>query len=362
MKKLIYVAGGECKGGPGVAKKINNELKAFQLNGIDTKLIFVDEKTKLGKAMPLSSSFAWNKIPTEEADFLYIRWEPVSYPFIQFLKRWKLKNPEIKILMEIGMYPYEDELRKLSNRITILRDNIYKKQLIKYIDQITISTNFKEVFGIPAMELVNCISVDEEYVPERKYYREDSVINIVAVASIAYYYGYDRLIRGLIKYYKGNNLRNRVLFHLVGEGSGLEELKKMCRDNKLEEYVKFYGYKSGKDLDDIYELADIGIDVLGGHRKGDIWFGTLKSREYMCKGLPFVTEYALPENISPIYKYILKVPDDESDIDVQAIVDFFNEIKKEPRETTIRNMRNFAYSYCDISVAMRPVIYYLLED
>jgi hypothetical protein len=277
------------------------------------------------------------------------------------IKKWKMKNPNIRIVLEIGMYPYEDEMKKLSNPITLYRDKYYRKYIKYLIDRIAIFTPFNEVFGVPAIEMVNCISVDEIKIPKRKKYRADNTINIIAVASIAYFYGYDRLIKGLWNYYKRGGTEN-IVFHLVGEGDISTELKVLVNNLKLNEHVVFHGFKTGEELDQIYELADIGIDVLGGHRKGDIWFGTLKSREYMCKGLPFITEYTLPDDLKQIYRYILKVSDDESDIEVEKIVEFFNEMKQESRESTIKHMRDFAYSYCDISVAMKPVINYLLEE
>lgn len=360
MSKLVYVAGGQWTPETGVGKKIANELKAFQMNGIETELILVEHNPKWKKAIPFSSSYKWDCVDVHDADYIYIRWEPVSAPFIRFLKRCKANNPHAKMVMEIGTYPYLDELKHFSNPVTIARDYYYQKFLKNYISIIFTFTSFDRIFDIPVVELVNCISVDNISVPKRQEYRDDKVINVIAVASLAYYYGFDRFLKGMADYYKKEQ-EYEVRFHLVGDGTILPELKELCRELKLDQYVTFYGYKTGKELDDIYELADIGIDVLGGHRKGDIWFGTLKSREYMSKGMPFITEYALPEGIAPIKKYILKEPDNEQNIDIEELVTFFEMIKTEDRAKTIENMRGFAYSYCDYRVAMSPVIDKLKE-
>lgn len=361
MERLIYYSGEETSGDGGVSKKIRNQIKAFRNNGINAEWNIVYRKKKLLRILPFSSSFQWGKLQTPDVDYIYIRWEPESYPFIRFLGRIRKKNPACKIIMEIGTYPYEKELKKFSNPVTIIRNKIYRTFLKKYIDLITIYTDFDSLFGIRTLKLVNTIDVRNVITPKRLYYRNDNVINVIAVASIAYYYGFDRFIRGLSAYYKSDHPYYKVYLHLVGQSADnsntLDELKELCKNLDISQYVIFYGFRSGKDLDDIYEKADIGIDVLGGHRKGDIWFGTLKSREYMCKGIPFITEYPLPNEIAPIKKYILNTPADESDIDIQHIVDFFLSIKdKESRKDVIDNMRNFAMSYCDISVAMNPVI------
>ncbi len=364
MNRLIYVAGDRCATLPGVAKKIRNEIQAFKDTNIDTELIYVKSIRRIKKIVPFSSSASdWRSVGTIRADFLYARWEALSAPFLRFLCKTKKENPGIKIVLEIGTYPYIKELRKLSNNpLVIFRDKLYSLWIKNYVDRIVIFTDFDKVYGIPTIRAINCTKVDDIKIPIRKFYRQDNVINMVAVASVEFYYGYDRLLQGISDYYKSENYDTDVHFHLAGNGNEIPNLKAMCKKLNIESHVTFYGYIKGKELDDLYEIADVGIDGFGGHRKDDFYFGTLKSREYMAKGIPFVTEYPLPDNISPIYRYILKVPADESAIDVKAIIDFFKETKKESRESTIRNMRGFAYSYCDISVAMKPIINYLKEE
>lgn len=358
MAKLVYVM--ITRWGPetGVGKKIRNELKAFEMHGIETEVVEVEEKKKWQKILPFSSTHHWENVNIQGADYIYVRHETVNAPFINFLKRCKKNNPGAKIVMEIGTYPYYEEIKKVSNPLTVARDCFYQKFLKKYVDKITTFTSFEEIFGIPVIELVNCVEVDAVHPPKRDAYRNDKIINVIAVASVYYYYGFDRFLRGLAEYYKSEQAYE-VRFHLVGDGPALEELKQLSKDLHLDPYVTFYGFKTGKELEEIYELADVGIDVLGGHRKGDIWFGTLKSREYICKGLPFITEYTLPDNLQPIRKYLLKVKADPSPVCINDVVDFMIEIKNESRLTTIRTMREFAYSYCDVSVAMNPVINYL---
>lgn len=358
MNDILYIAGEECQDLPGVIKKIRNQIISFESKGIHTKLAFLERRKKIEMICPFSSSYRFDRIDTDDLDCLYVRWVPISYPMIKLLHDLKKINRRAKIVLEIPMYPYEGELKAFSNILTIYRDRFYRRFLKKYVDIIIVFTQFEEIFGIPTLQLINPIVVKDVPIPLRKVYRNDNVINIIAVASVEYYYGYDRLIRGLKNYYKTDH-KYEVDFHLVGDGGALSGLKRLSYELEIADHMIFYGFKSGKELDDIYELADIGIDVLGGHRKNDFYFGTLKSREYMCKGLPFVTEYPLPEDINEIKEYILKVPADESDIDVDSIVSFFLEIKKEERNVTIKKMREFAYSYCDISVAMDPVINYL---
>lgn len=357
--KLRYLAGEYLyEYVPGVKKKIENQIKEFNSNGINAEWYKIKKKPFIKKLLPFSSPFIWKNAVDNSVDVYYIRWEPTNYEFISLLRKIKKTKRNAKIILEFGMYPYYEEIKHL-NYLTLIRDRLYKNRIKEYVDVAATYTGHKEILGMKAIGLVNPIKVDDILIPHRTQYRDDSIINILAVASIEYYYGYDRLLKGIANYYN-NKGSDKVVFHLVGKGGELGKLTQLVDELEITQYVIFYGFKTGKDLDEIYEIADIGIDGLGGHRKGDIWFGTLKSREYMCKGLPFVTEYILPQTLSPINKYILKVPADETDIDVQAIVNFFKVIKNtESREETIKNMREFSYSYCDTSVAMKPIIDYI---
>ena len=111
MERLVYIAGDECQNGTGVAKKIRNEIKAFQNAGFETTLVFVNELPKWKKILPFSASFDWKHLDLpEKFEYLYIRWEPVSFPFIRFLRKCCKNNPRLKVVMEIGTYPYLEEL------------------------------------------------------------------------------------------------------------------------------------------------------------------------------------------------------------------------------------------------------------
>lgn len=72
---------------------------------------------------------------------------------------------------------------------------------------------------------------------------------------------------------------------------------------------------------------------------------TLKAREYAAKGLPFITSLKL--DIFENEKFVLHVPADESNIDVNEIVAFYDELylNKDAQELA-RNIREKAKSIC----------------
>lgn len=363
MKRLAYLLIGDFKESPGVMKKVKNEIKAFENAGIECELInVVDKNSKFVAALPFSSKQNFSKvIIPDNIDCLYVRHVPLTFPLVQLME--KAKDKGIKVVMEIGTYPsYRAELKEISNPITYYRDVFYANKLENIVDRIVICTNFTEVYNVPAVQITNMIKVDDIKQITSYFFGKDEAINVLAVARLAYWHGYDRFIEGLHRYYSTFNETRNVIFHVVGVGIAYDGLQNLARKYGLEEHVKFYGQLIGTTLDEMYEIADIGIDCLGTHRKDDTWFGTLKSMEYLGKGLPFITEYPIPESVNEVKKYILKVPADESPVDIESVISFYMKLKEEQKQDIVSNMRKFAYSYCDISVAMKPVIDYLLEE
>ena len=354
--KVAYISAKEDPEHSGVYKKIRGQIQGLKDSGIDVELIENKGIKRWKKALPFSTrSYDWGKIDIpNDTNVIYIRYQLSDFPFVRALKRWKRKYHNIPIILEIPMYPYINELKEISNGITLFRDRFYSRYIHKYVDRIVTFTSHEEILGVKTIQMVNGIEVDN--VKPKKTLKKRDQINIIAVALVNFSHGYDRLIEGMKEYYNVNKGKKNVVFHLVGEGSALPKLKKMVIDDGLEKHVIFYGFKSGEELDQLYDQADIGIDVLGGHRKGDFWFGTLKSREYLSKGLPFITEYEVPDNLKPIQKYILKVPDDESPVDIKEVIRFYERIAE---EDPIKDMRDFAKGYCDVSVVMKPLIDHL---
>ena len=100
-----------------------------------------------------------------------------------------------------------------------------------------------------------------------------------------------------------------------------EEYKKIAKDNNIEDHVIFTGKLSGKKLQDEYEDATVGVGSLGLYNNGMFIGSTLKTREYLLRGIPFV--YGCEElGISKDYPYALLVPNDSSTISINSILNF----------------------------------------
>ena len=163
------------------------------------------------------------------------------------------------------------------------------------------------------------------------------------------------MISSIAEYYKKPH-KKKVIFHIVGNGDQtVEKLKEIVHKNNLEKYVIFYGYKSGKELDEIYNKADIAVGCLGIFRKKIYKSSTLKVREYCAKGLPFIMgEEDLYIKEKP---FIYKVENDESIFDIEKIIEWYDNLKISPEE-----IREYAKNNLTWDNQMRKIINYILES
>ena len=114
----------------------------------------------------------------------------------------------------------------------------------------------------------------------------------------------------------------------------------MASQLHLEEYVFFYGSQAGKELDLIYDKADAGLGFFGLYKDKMSTISSLKSVEYLAKGLPVISGC------------------------VEDIVGFYDSVynNNKDRNSVHKEIRNFARQTGDMSVVMKPVINYILGE
>ena len=359
MKKVKYLSGKYISEElPGVDKKIISQIDQMKAFGLNVERIYVNKKKNILRAIPFSSTFAWNNIKVVDSDVLYIRMEPFSYPFIRLLKKCRRANPNIRIILEFPTYPYEGELIKL-HFITRFRDYIYRKQLYKYIDRAVVYLSQKDVFGIKPICIVNGIDVNS--IPVSYKRAPDGEIHLLSVASLQSYHGYERVIRGLKEYYQSEH-DIRILYDIVGDGEAESELKECVRTCGLNEYIHFHGRKTGKDLNPYFDNADIALGSFGLYKRGSNISSALKTREYLARALPVVSgcvEDVLHDRNLDFY---LEFENNETPIDMNTIIDFYNKIYVSSDYVSIlSSIRKFAEENVDNSIAFKPVVDYVLN-
>lgn len=368
-KRLLFLTTWDFSDGPstGITKKIKSQIKVFLKQGYEVDYTYISDnyvwiyekgirhkigKTKIGRKFSANLYLA-NYFRDKRYDFVYNRYGLSDPFFLSLLKR--LHENGCTIVVEIPTYPYDREKQSgLLWDILFKIDKIYRVKMNGVVDRIYTYSEDNQIWGIPTICSSN--GIDFDLVSMRKVEKKRESINLIAVAGLAKWHGYDRILRGMGEYYKEGEKRE-VQFHIVGEGSPIEEYKRIVEKYEIAEHVIFYGLKTGRELDSIYDQCSIGVENLGFHRTGVYRASTLKAREYAAKGLPFITSLKL--DIFENEKFVLHVPADESNIDVNEIVAFYDELylNKDAQELA-RNIREKAKSICDICVTMLPVIEY----
>lgn len=205
-----------------------------------------------------------------------------------------------------------------------------------------------ELNGVPAINIVNGVDV-ERVTPHVN--RPTPDIGFLALASMSRWQGYDRLIEALAAY-RGDA---DITLHMVGgEGDGsLAEWKRLARERGVDGRVRFYGALYGSRLDEVAARCDVGIGGLGLFRKGQLCSMTLKLREYMARGLPFV--YAVDDpDVPEEPRFCLRVPNDDSPIDIEELVNFARRAKADREVSGL--MRAYALEHMSWQNVLKNVL------
>lgn len=367
MKRILYYTARDMTNPTeGITKKIWNQIHALESYGFQVDAVYRknDEdlviwkngnekliKRKMKRPFKVEASrFLRIYLKKHRYDGIYVRYVYDDLQFHRLLKH--LKNAGTKIQIEIPTYPYDEELKdNLENKIVLFLDRAFRNKMKKYVDQIAVVSQDREVFGIPAVELKNGVNFDEIGLAVRNEKLKDC-INIIAVAGFAKWHAFDRMICGMGEYYQAGGNR-KICLHMVGDGAEMPLYQELAAKYGLGQKVKFYGFQSGARLEEIYSTADIALSSLGIHRIGLKTAQTLKSKEYGAKGLPIISEY-LVEEYPKGEAYQLVVPMDESPIDMEAVIRMYDAIEAENIEQERQTIRSAVQAEADIRAVMKP--------
>lgn len=332
----------------GISKKIRYQISALEKCGMDVRTCYYEVTPNggrqwmindevlvdLGKGMiaKLKKRISFHAIIRyiikEKIPFVYIRSYHNANPFtIHFVK--VLKNHGVKIFLEIPTYPYDQEYFSVKEKIELYTDKLFRHTFCKYIDAIITYSNDTEIFGKRTIRLSN--GIDFNHIPLRNSTKNiNNELHLIGVAEIHFWHGFDRLIKGLGAYYNSNP-EYKVYFHIVGNMSGKREQNEILTPIKeygLTPYVTLYGAKHGKELNELFNRADFAIGSLGRHRSGIYNIKTLKNREYAARGFAFM--YSEIDEDFDQMPYVMKVPADESPINISLLISFYRSLTISP--------------------------------
>lgn len=374
------------------SKDINDNLKVKfegQINGFqklgftvwkvyaEHKTIFLDNgqsKIKIKKSIFLNSNLYYHTFfylllyrsiisfidnTDIKFDFAYVRLMPEDFFWNKMLKTFRKKK--IKVVVENPTYLINDnENPKLF--IQILNSILKCFQLFighAKVDLFTlIGDRTSGVFrNSKAINISNAVDVTSYSL--RQPQLDSGKINVIAVASMCYWHGYDRLITAMVELTD----KPQIHFHLVGDdGDGsLLKWKEMVKNNDLSDYFSFYGRKFGKELDDLFNMCDVAVASLALYRTNCYYASELKLREYIARGIPFIhtaNDPSLDNNI--IGKYSLVLENNSSKIDIDNIIAFSMKLKKDQIHPMI--LRRYASEKLGWDVQLEKVVPILFND
>lgn len=350
----------------GVQRKILSQSRALALYGNQVDVLFHhggnthlykigDDKIltiKTGGSRSLILSTAAEMMSSY--DCFYIRYPLSDWKFLSLLKRIKSQNK--RVVVEIPTYPYDKQgIESFRGKLVHLVDKSFRTQLHKYVDRICTYSLDKEIFNIKTISTVNGYdfsTVQPTYLDPKV----SETISLIAVSGMWPLHGYDRFIKGLNDYYEHGGKRNIVL-HVVGSGYVEADYKALTQMYSLQEHVIFHGRQFGENLMKLYSTQAIGVNSLAIHREGLERESTLKTKEYAALGLPIISSSwvdAFSEEGNK--KYVLRVPADESNINIHDVVNFTDSLYLGRDIVEIRNeIRADGFNVCDMKVTLRGV-------
>ena len=351
MKALFVVFHG-FSAHSGISKKIFAQCEALRRCGVDTQLCYIRidadgrQRRMIGDgsaADVTAEDFGrgpWAKIAKrlhfggvtrcireQGIDFLYVRYDHNANPA---LIRWlsEVRRLGVRIALEIPTFPYDQEFTSKKGRLKLTVDRLFRRRLMRCVDRVVTFSYHAEIFGRPAIGISN--GIDFTCIPLKRQVNDTSQrLQLLGVANIHFWHGFDRVIEGLRAYY-AVPCRRIVDFHIVGDGAAalIGEFRSAAERYGLSEHVFIHGPQAGVALDALFDACDFGIASLGRHRSGISALKTLKNREYAARGIPFV--YSERDDDFEAMPYILKVPADDSPLDIEALVRFADSVRMTP--------------------------------
>ncbi|MFH4896447.1 hypothetical protein [Vibrio diabolicus] len=99
----------------------------------------------------------------------------------------------------------------------------------------------------------------------------------------------------------------------------------------------------------VISSAHIGVDSLGRHRSGNVENNSLKSKEYIMRGLPILKSHV--DRSIDSYDFAYTTSSDEREINLQKVIDYFFDVKYSPDY-----IRSIGRAYFSWDIQMKTVV------
>lgn len=365
VKKIIMIAAVSLVDeSSGVTQKVISEAKAFHELGASVDCIGYDGNNDVVLLRDIQGNGAastqvightrggknrrlrlWTKANeharSNRYDIAYIRYPSLDPVVLRVLKT--LKKTCGHVVMEVQSYPLVFKSHGAVRRAQFEIDRLLQKKCGTCLDRVLYMGNRTDrIFGCEAVQIANGLPDGMRDVEYSGYRLEDGCINLICVSNMYFVHGYDRLLEGLADYYDQKKPDEcDVTVTMVGDGPCREEYERIAEERGIRERVAFKGYLKGDALTQEYRKATIGVGGLGLYREGLLEASSLKTKEYLLRGLPFV--YAGKETgLDESFPFAMSLPNTEEKIDIRQITAFTDRIREYDPEDVVQYMRSYA--------------------
>ena len=282
-------------------------------------------------------------------DLVYMRYMPVFAGAPRALKKCKRRGAKLVVEHHTFPFRYARSSALWMQPFFWYNDRVFDR-IAPLVDLHAVMGDAPQtLLGRPVISITNGVAVDS--LPLHQGLKEPADLHMLALASMSCWQGYDRLIRAMAAY-PGPE---KVVLHLAGsEGDGsLAAWMKLAQEESLGDRVVYEGELHGEKLDALVDRCDIGVGSLAIYKRRIQNVITLKLREYMARGLPFL--YTVEKTDVPWEEaFSLQVPNDDSPIDMARVAAFIHRVRADADIS--RRMRAHAARYMTWDPIMRSVL------
>lgn len=284
---------------------------------------------------------------TYKYDYVWVRSMRVTPWFFLLIKKLGKKYP---VVLDFPVVPYDAVFNKYS--LLTLSDRYFRDKLHRYTVACTYNgLKCDTIFGIKAIRIAD--GVDLVNLPTLNQSWSDGKLRFIAVANMALWHGYDRLLSGIAQC--GEDVRDIVEVKFVGDGVERPNLEKLTSNLGLSTLVSFVGPKNGKELLELYNWANFGIGTLGAHRIGIEQITPIKAAEYLKFGLPLI--YSYDDYRLNDCEFALRVPATDEPIQINEIMEYLTSLN-----TSKHEISEFALANLSWNKLMQPFADFLQND
>ena len=199
----------------------------------------------------------------------------------------------------------------------------------------------------PSAVISNGISTSKVALTSFSPFNGKDLKMICIVSQAAPWHGLDRLLLGLKRYRGDVHITVSVLGNI---DSVFDEAIRNMDNPRVT--IDTPGMKYGDDLSVYFSMATIAMSSLGLYMNNMKEACVLKSREYVARGIPFIYAYDDPD-IPDDCGFALKLPNDDTPIDLNRVIDFACRISKE--KNLAEEMRRFAREHLDWRIKVKQM-------